>query len=393
MKTIKTFCVVLCAAGLLLIPQVKLPAADVYQGFGAKTQGAQSSPTGYTTYRVTSLADSGAGTLRDAVSQGNRYIVFDVGGTIRLGGDLNVFSSYLTIDGSSAPAPGITVQQPSGYNTTIYGRSSGRSVHDVIIHHLRMDGLSPGSATGVGDLWGMDGEDGDVYNIVLDHITGVAASDGVFDIYGRVYDVTISWSFIKDTEAALHLSREEDVKENISIHHNVFARNNERQIRLKDDSRVDYVNNVVYGWGWYGSGGKGLNIDTTYTVDPTINVVNNRFHHVATPYGSAGSAIVYAGGVGSAKVFMSGNMVPSAETDTASTSSAMPVPSAAQVTTYAASSLGDTVVPCAGTRFPTAAEQQLLREIALAIGGSGGACGGGTTTPAPAAPTNVRVVR
>ena len=117
------------------------------------------------------------------------------------------------------------------------------------------------------------------------------------------------------------MSREEDVKENISIHHNVFARNNERQIRLKDDSRVDYVNNVVYGWGWYGSGGKGLNIDTTYTVDPTINVVNNRFHHVATPYGSAGNAIVYAGGVGSAKVFMSGNIVPSAETDTASTSS------------------------------------------------------------------------
>ena len=116
MKTIKTFSVVVCFAGLMLVvPQVKLPAADVYEGFGAKTQGALSSPTGYTTYRVTSLADSGPGTLRDAVSQGNRYIVFDVGGTIRLGGDLNVFSSYLTIDGSSAPAPGITIQQPSGY--------------------------------------------------------------------------------------------------------------------------------------------------------------------------------------------------------------------------------------------------------------------------------------
>ena len=393
MRIIKSLCFVVCASGLIFVPQVKLPAADVYEGFGAKTQGALSSPSGYATYHVTSLGDSGSGTLRDAVSQGNRYIVFDVGGTIRLAGDLNIFSSYLTIDGSSAPAPGITIQQPSDYNTTIYGRSGGRSVHDVIIHNLRMDGLSPGQASGRGDLWGMDGEDGGVYNIILDHITGVAARDGVFDIYGRVYDVTISWNFIKDTEAALHLSREEDVKENISIHHNVFARNNERQIRLKDDSRVDYVNNVVYGWGWYGGGGKGLNIDNTYTVDPTINVVNNRFHHVATPNGSPGNAIVYAGGVGSAKVFMSGNIVPSAETDTASTSSAMPVPSAAQVTTYPASSLGDTVVPCAGTRFPTAAEQQLLREISLAINGSGGSCGGSTTTPAPAPPTNVRVIR
>jgi pectate lyase len=369
---------------------VPVTFAQTYEGFGAATQGAASSPTGYSTFHVTSLADSGTGTLRDAVSQGARHIVFDVAGVIRLASDLNIYHSYTTIDGATAPAPGITIQMPGDFGINIYGRSSGRSVHDVIVHNLRVDGLSPGVATGRGDIFGMDGEDGDVYNIVLDHITGVAARDGVFDIYGRVYNVTISWNLIKDTLLALHLSREVDVKENISVHHNVFARNNERQIRLKDDSRVDYVNNVVYGWGWYGSGGKGLNIDTSYSVDPTINVVNNRFVHVNTPYGSAGSAIFYQGGTGTAKVFMSGNIVPSAETDSGTVATPMPVPAAAQVSTFSASTLGDTVVPCAGMKYPSPEELVLLQEIAAAIGGSGQGCQG-RTVPSP--PTNVRIIR
>jgi pectate lyase len=382
-------------ATVLLISFAGLSAQETpaYEGFGAVTRGALSSPTGYSTFHVTSLADSGTGTLRDAVSQGNRYIVFDVGGVIRLASDLNVYASYITIDGSTAPSPGITIQQPGDFGTNIYARSGGRSVHDVVVHNMRVDGLSPGVATGTGDIWGMDGEEGEVYNIVLDHITGVASRDGVFDIYGRVYNVTISWNLIKDTLVALHLSRETEIKERISIHHNVFAKNNERQIRLKDDSRADYVNNVVYGWGWFESGGRGLNIDTTYSVDPTINVVNNLFHHVNTPYGSAGNAIAYSGGVGTAKVYMSGNIVPSAETDTASTSGPYAVPASAQVTTYPAATLGNTVVPCAGTKYPTAAEASLLREISLAVGGSGGTCGTSTTPPAPAAPTNLRIVR
>lgn len=367
-------------------------SAQGIEGFGAVTRGALSSPSGYSTYRVTSLANSGSGTLRDAVSQGNRLIVFDVAGVIRLTADLNIFASYLTIDGSTAPAPGITIEQPGGISSVIYGRSGGRTVHDVIIQHLRVNGLSPGSASGEGDLFGMDGEAGDVYNIVIDHVTGIAASDGVFDIYGRVYNVTLSWNFIKDNEAALHLSREEDIKENVSVHHNVFAKNNERQIRLKDDSRVDYVNNVVYGWGWYGSGGKGLNIDTSGTPDPTINVVNNYFRHVSG-YGSASSAIYYQGdGRGTAKVYMSGNILPTGESDTTGTvSTPMAVPTASRVTTYPAAGLGDTVVPCAGMKYPTAAEIALLREISLAIGGAGNVCNSSGGTP-PSPPEGLRII-
>ena len=60
--------------------------------------------------RVTTLADSGPGSLRQAVAQtGPRIVVFDVGGTIRLKADLKIEQPMVTISGQSEPAPGITL--------------------------------------------------------------------------------------------------------------------------------------------------------------------------------------------------------------------------------------------------------------------------------------------
>jgi hypothetical protein len=76
---------------------------------------------------VTSLADSGPGTLRAAVqTSGPRVVVFDVAGTIPLGSDLKFSVPDVTVAGQTAPKPGITLT----------GASVRVRTHDVILQHI-----------------------------------------------------------------------------------------------------------------------------------------------------------------------------------------------------------------------------------------------------------------
>lgn len=85
-------------------------------------------------YRVTTLADSGPGSLRHAVSRhGPRIVVFDVGGVIKLNTDLGIFNPWITIAGQTAPSPGITL-----IGGTLRIRTS-----EVIIQHIA---VRPGPA-------------------------------------------------------------------------------------------------------------------------------------------------------------------------------------------------------------------------------------------------------
>jgi lysophospholipase L1-like esterase len=90
----------------------------------ARTIGGAGGPT----LRVTTLAASGPGSLREAIeARGPRTVVFDVGGVIDLaGGKLVIDQPHLTIAGQTAPSPGITV---------IRGETQ-IATHDVIVQHL-----------------------------------------------------------------------------------------------------------------------------------------------------------------------------------------------------------------------------------------------------------------
>ncbi|MCP4709112.1 MAG: hypothetical protein GY869_10845, partial [Planctomycetes bacterium] len=342
-----------------------------YEGFGTATNGAEDAPGGYQTYHVTKLDDDGSvGTLRDAVSQGSRLIVFDIGGTITLTRTLNVDESYITIDGLTAPNPGITIVQPTGAGTVIM--PNGKDAHDIIIRYLRNIGQG-GHPDNSADIWGMDGMDGHVYNIIIDHVTGIASEDGIFDIYGEVSDVTISWSLITNTVTALHLSWSPQNRDRISLHHNVFAGNNERQVRMRHhNDLIDFVNNVIYGWGWIEGGAAGLHIGTNDGMPndayPTLNYENNVLHYVSGLHGDQDDAIIRDNPTG--KIYFNGNILPSGETDNYDTSARHAIPTYATVTMFDADTLGDTVVPFAGTHYPTAQEQQLLNDIGSAIGGA-----------------------
>ena len=78
-KLITTLLLPLCM-GTMYAQQLAFPGAEGYGRF-AKGARASESPE---IYHVTNLDDSGKGSLRDAVSQPNRIIVFDVAGVIKL---------------------------------------------------------------------------------------------------------------------------------------------------------------------------------------------------------------------------------------------------------------------------------------------------------------------
>ena len=107
------------------------PAFPGAEGAGAGTPGAsyRNGYTNNTVYHVTSLDDSGPGTLRDAVSSTNRTIIFDTSGVIYLDSPLVITNSYLTIEGQTAPEGGITV---AGASTIV-----STNVHDVVMRYIR----------------------------------------------------------------------------------------------------------------------------------------------------------------------------------------------------------------------------------------------------------------
>ena len=77
---------------------------------------------------VTSLADSGPGTFREACeSAGPRIVVFNVAGIIHLEKPIFIEAPYITIVGQTAPGDGICV---AGETTLV-------DTHDVVIRYLR----------------------------------------------------------------------------------------------------------------------------------------------------------------------------------------------------------------------------------------------------------------
>lgn len=236
-----------------------------YSGWGASTPGGYGQPV----YHVTTLADSGAGSFRDAVSQGNRYVVFDVAGTINLSSVVYIEGSFITIDGLSAPSPGITIQQ-AGL------RLVEGTPHDVIISGIRI--RNPAVNYPEGDCITI--KDG-VYNIVIDHVSVDGASDGNIDITQGAHDVTVQWSVLSNCAKNMLINYG---AQHVSLHHNIWVDSQWRNpnIQFADaatsmapDTTADFRNNIVWDWGDNGGG-------TIVQCGAKANVVNNFYFSGAT---------------------------------------------------------------------------------------------------------------
>jgi len=88
------------------LPKGDVPAFPGAEGGGMYTIGGR----GGRVFVVTSLADSGPGTFREACEAGGpRTIVFNVAGIIKLERPLDILAPYLTIAGQTAPGDGVCI--------------------------------------------------------------------------------------------------------------------------------------------------------------------------------------------------------------------------------------------------------------------------------------------
>jgi len=252
------------------------------EGFGTDTVGG----LGGDPYVVTSLDDSGPGTLRDAVSQSNRYVTFAVGGTIELEATLRITGGHITIDAADAPNPGITITAAHAGVAAALLDLKGAS--HIIVRNIRVcDAPDPDTGDNL-RIWDY------AHHIVIDHCSFRRAGDGNVDICRDVHDVTIQWCILADTVKNSLIAER---NYNISLHHNLYVRGDERNPQLDDTTFVDFVNNVVYGW----SGNYGTRIRN----GSSANVVMNYY---APDDGSDASDALVLDGAG--PVYLEGNILP-----------------------------------------------------------------------------------
>lgn len=267
----------------------------------------------------------------------------------------------------------------------------------MIVRHLRFHGLweTGGQHLNNAATIAIDGDanpDHVAARIALDHITSRNATDGGPDIWGEVQDVTIQWSFMFYSwhpTTISHYPAPYQVRQRISMHHNLYAKNGERNPQVRADVRdFDFVNNVVYDWGFFGEGG-GYGVRIRSEVgEPQVNanIVNNAFVPTIRPewalvYGDTPGADAFDGGPDGApaqgtvvtttllgQLYVSGNQLPPENQDQYSTvADPLPVPPAAQVTTYAASELRTRLLPYVGTVHRSAEEDAIISELAAVM--------------------------
>jgi hypothetical protein len=219
---------------------------------GAKTRGGAVS-TGKIVV-VSSLADSGLGTLRAAIEMnGPRVVVFEVAGTIWLRSNLRITDPYITIAGQTAPSPGIS----------IHGSKLAIRTHNVVLQHIavRPGGSIDPQINSAGDaitLQGCDDCRQPTQDIRIENISAGWATDEVIGIWGRTLDrVTIRNSIIAEGLNRAGHPKGAHSKglligqhvQGILIAGNLFSHNVRRNPVVSSGSSSLITNNLIYNPG------------------------------------------------------------------------------------------------------------------------------------------------
>jgi len=227
------------------LPQAEIPAFPGAMGGGEYSFGGR----GGKVIVVSSLADDGPGTLREACETGGaRIVVFNVSGIIRLKTPLSVRAPYITIAGQTSPGDGICVA----------GETFWVDTHDVIIRHMRFRR---------GETWVGRRDDSiggnPIGNIMIDHVSASWGLDENMSIYRHMYNdstgktemklptvnITIQNSiFAEALDTWNHSFGSTLGGENCTFIRNLWADNAGRNPSIGWNGIFNFVNNVVFNW-------------------------------------------------------------------------------------------------------------------------------------------------
>lgn len=327
------------------------------EGYGAATLGG----AGQQVVHVTNLDATGPGSLYAAIAS-NRIIVFDVSGTINNFGWESGSSvvSNLTIDGSTAPSPGITLNNGNHGN----GLSFGQFCHDIIVKNIRVRNSANDGINVIGG-----------YNFVFDHVSISGSGDGDLDLTEGAHDITVQWSIFGAGKAGWSgamLIAYPGTK-NITLHHNLYTTYGsgvgERSPLVHNATNftsnpvsylmTDFTNNIVWKWGNASNEGYGYGSAADY--GGTLQCTNNFYQSSLSP----NNAIISNQSGTGAKLYASGNISgntgvnPNAATNVAAGWS---VPSVTKQDACAAAAL---VIQKAGPRPLDDADQAFVNSVSL----------------------------
>ncbi|MFT3787879.1 MAG: hypothetical protein QM770_17195 [Tepidisphaeraceae bacterium] len=200
-------------------------------------------------YVVTSLADSGPGTFREACEAGGpRIVVFNVSGIIKLDARIRIRAPYITIAGNTAPGDGVCIA----------GNTVELETHDVVIRHMRFRR----GATDVGDRNDSIGGN-PIGNIMIDHVSASWGLDENMSMYRHMYhppdgskdlklptvNITIQNSIFSEGLNTFHHTFGSTIGgTNDTFMRNLWACNTGRNPSMGMGGDFNYVNNVIFNW-------------------------------------------------------------------------------------------------------------------------------------------------